>query len=1153
MPTLVFPDSDTLRLVLASGGVAAPVMGAPADVGWDDQGRLWLTTNAALTRESAAALRRFGVRVDNPGKSPHSEHIACWQQLLPLEKMPSSAPIPAGAVLFEVPGRELSSIVSEIERGAKPWSMRWLDDIANDDGSDRCLVKTESPPFFTLLRSFDDNSTLAFAEQAPRVWTAVGWRHPLADQIHVPAGKMLFLRPARHWQWRDEAAFQQRVAHENVQPVSTSIATGRLLTIPMPLRLVPLDDSAPAEMWLIRRDAFRWLEPFLQGIDERMLQRFTCAVASSNGEPALVLRVRGKGPAPILLEAPLGFRPLLKLANLYLPCGYGLAPVLRRDTIRQLLAANPERLTWLRPLEDGGFATESIASDAFRPLTEFVEHRLEMPTRRLAAWNQTAWLNFERFSVQSLEPSLPVALPESLPALKKPQPEPREDKPRTGSWLSRTLRLFFRTQSKREIPALPATEDIMAPIPVDDAVRTALPMSAPRTIEHSLRIDEARQSARTLAARFHESLEDFTPSLRLELWPKLGAAFAHANQHSDAALCWLNALWEVERPTTLWAWGWLRAEAIQAGWNPDRVDLGRWLAAPADKHRPRAVAAYALWATLQEVPPARFADSLTGLNGYLEANEQHLPIRAIWLVRTALARSTRGDVLGLAHARDRILDRLRDRGLSLASDVPSFVRNVGAEDPDRLNQVAKWLTAKRRTINEWIASLASESRPHSDTQPPLLPYLDAEIPCTQAYADLMIAWGLSRLGENNEADRLRELAAHALPDSDPIHGALRAIFDHRLHEARENQTAAALPLACRARLDGLGRNERYQVDWLLHRSRILEPLERIDPRWASTMRHYRGWNELQKQLIELPGLERNELNRKVRNLLDRFEREEPSARREILIAVLGLAGRVDRASVEVALDRALGIPISSPENLRRIVDSGLLAAAALGLDGKVRLFAHRFGSFVEEQKGQGSHELFAGLTGQTFRALRKFGMKEEADNVLSKIAQWLTRGKDLHVLRRERVSEWPVLLRTLLHVSAGWYFCGRSTQGHRIIEEARTKDLFDNAVRSFDHRVLSDRAALAVVYASTIGQIPAKLALGYFDELFLRLKHIAVSGWNTHYTLQPLELIDTVIRAVVSDDFSLGPAVRGWLDDDEFNVRQRIHREMSEWMERQGV
>ena len=32
-----------------------------------------------------------------------------------------------------------------------------------------------------------------------------------------------------------------------------------------------------------------------------------------------------------------------------------------------------------------------------------------------------------------------------------------------------------------------------------------------------------------------------------------------------------------------------------------------------------------------------------------------------------------------------------------------------------------------------------------------------------------------------------------------------------------------------------------------------------------------------------------------------------------------------------------------------------------------------------------------------------------------------------------------------------------------------------------------------------------------------------------------------VVLAVVADDFALGPAVRRWLDDDEYRVRRRIH------------
>ncbi len=1168
MPTLFFPERDTLRLVLASGGVAAPVTQTPAEAGWDAQGRLWLTTGVALPRETMAVLQRFGVRIVGSSAAATTESIACWQQLLPLEKSSLTPELLTGAVLFNVPGAELSSLLGEVERGrVKAYSFRWLDDIAGDNGSDRMLVKIESPPYFTLLRTAENsaNGLLAFVEQAPRVWVSAGWRHLFASQIRPPAGKMLLLHASGKWEWRDERPFQTAEVDATRQaPPSHSELVARserqvdtadgVAPIPIPLRLTPTDDAASAEMWIIRDATFPWLERFLQGTDESLLQRFTCAVAADDGNPVLVLRVRGKGPAPILVEAPIGYRPFLKLANLFVPCGYALAPLPRRDTIRQLLAVDPTRLTWLRPLDGGSFVAESVAIGVFRPLMELVEYRLENASQSLRPWLQVARWSFERFVVRTSAAVAPSQRPESVrthAAAVSPAPV-RDDKAGGPGWLSRTFRKLFRVNRKPKVEIPQPAADDLPPIPVEEAVRTALPSPPVRGIERSLKFDEAKARIRSITSRFHESLEEMTPAKRLELWPELAAAFAHANHQAEAALCWLNALWEQDRPSPLWAWGWLKAEAAQAGWNPHAVDLNRWLAAPADKSRPRAVAAFALWAAVQEVPPEGFEGSLTQLNAYLDAYEDRLPIRAAWLVRTALARSTRGDVLGLAHTRDRLLARLRDHGLSLAQDVPAFVRNAGSEDIDRLNQVGKWLAAKRRTINEWIASLGPEApRNATAAATPRLYELEAEVRCTQAYADLMIAWGLNRLGESNEADRVRAMAHESLADADPIHGWLRAAFDFRLKEARENLTANPLPSELQAQLGSLTSNDLYRVNRLRQRSRILEPVENVDV-WASTMQQYRGWDALRRQLLELPALEGPELNRRVKLLLEQADREEPSTRPAVLLAVLALPNRVDRALTELVLDRALAMPVGSPIYLR-ILERAIPAAAALGLDGKVRLLAHRFASYVEEQRGQGSPELLEGLTGQTFRCLRKLGMKEEADNVLSKIALWLTRGMDLKDLRRSRPNDWPVLLRTLLHVAAGWYFCGRSTQGHRIIEEARTRDLFEAPTGFYDRRTLVDRAALAVAYASTIGQIPAKIALGYFEELFLRLRNIAVSGWNSHFTLQPLELVDTVIRAVVSDDFSLGPAIRGWLDDDEFNVRQRIHREMGVWMEQQGI
>lgn len=53
--------------------------------------------------------------------------------------------------------------------------------------------------------------------------------------------------------------------------------------------------------------------------------------------------------------------------------------------------------------------------------------------------------------------------------------------------------------------------------------------------------------------------------------------------------------------------------------------------------------------------------------------------------------------------------------------------------------------------------------------------------------------------------------------------------------------------------------------------------------------------------------------------------------------------------------------------------------------------------------------------------------------------------------------------------------------------------------------------------------------------------------------MKPLQLIDAVVRSVVTDDFALGPAVRGWLDDDKFLIRRRIHRDMSNVLKSGGI
>ena len=139
--------------------------------------------------------------------------------------------------------------------------------------------------------------------------------------------------------------------------------------------------------------------------------------------------------------------------------------------------------------------------------------------------------------------------------------------------------------------------------------------------------------------------------------------------------------------------------------------------------------------------------------------------------------------------------------------------------------------------------------------------------------------------------------------------------------------------------------------------------------------------------------------------------------------------------------------------------------------------------------------------------------------------------------------------RMRLGLAIGWFIAGNEDAGTQILNHAR-EALFlsaDDDVRS--------RTELAIAYAEALGFTPARVAHGRLEEILLR-PHFRVEvmgSTNLYFTLKPLQLIDTIVRSVVTDEFTLGPAVRGWLDDDEFLIRGRIHRDLAALLRAQGM
>src|SRR5262249_41752352 len=146
---------------------------------------------------------------------------------------------------------------------------------------------------------------------------------------------------------------------------------------------------------------------------------------------------------------------------------------------------------------------------------------------------------------------------------------------------------------------------------------------------------------------------------RLALWPKLAAVNAGLNDHAEAAICWLNGLWERGELPADWLKAWLASESeIHLNGQPTTVDLERVLSVETPSQGDmRRLASAILLGCAQDPPPDTLMKRLPDIRRCVERHEFLLGVRAAWLVWLHLTRVS-GDVLGLARVRDRLIQRL---------------------------------------------------------------------------------------------------------------------------------------------------------------------------------------------------------------------------------------------------------------------------------------------------------------------------------------------------------------------------------------------------------------------------------------------------------------------------------------------------------------
>jgi hypothetical protein len=1144
---LKFPNLDTFCLALTNGAVPASVIQSRCTAGKDDKGQWWVETAATLTKAVQGDLRKLGVQLVKSMGAGSTEQANTWLEVLPLQPDPAGPErLEQTPVLFELAsGAALAQLATEILRlGNDRQSFRWLEENGDGQAGVKSLLRVVGPPYYSLLRAIDklgnkDEAPVAYIERAPRVWVELGQKHPLAEAIKPPAGKLLLLRPPRRWLLLEDAPF--RDVYDVTEFEFPEAPLGwqdrpfeKKLKIPLSLKAGGSTDGA--ELWVLRDRPVEVLNHFVQNADDQLLNRLAFAVGRHGGQVTIAVRTRQlKLPPPVLVLHAAAYKPYLKLPNLFLPAGTRLHPPLRRDVVRKLLADDPSKVIWLAPSSDGEFTPQSLPETAFRPLWDWIDYVLDSQTQELEAWMQASRFEFEPFICDAEQ-----------------QPKPRKaagsDKPR-GERRSGARAAETAPGQPLEFTEVAGVPDETKP-DLEEELLEVIPIEK----------TELQQEQRLLEEKFLGLEGGLDTEERQELWPELARVNAALEDVEEAGICWMNSLWGQEAPSPEAAWKWFRIEAsavppadgarprgrswvsrvLTSSGGTSRELAREELALLLGKEEPatadlRALAAYLVWAARRGQPPQALVDNLNAIQRFLETHERRLPVRATWLAWTHLALLSHGDVLALARARDRLLERLFQNGLRPEQDLASFLRSAGQPTSQRFRAVRKWLLDLASLAVTWVRKEMAAQPATTSAAPPM-----------EGYVDLLFAYGLARLGELDASRMLQQHAATVLGKREDVHQLLLQAFDYRIRQAQEGKPhTGPLPPEQMEYLEHMERMSRYVVDRLRQHSQILEPDLKIDP--------FRHWgarvSDLDRELSELADLsDRKEVVGRVERLLKDAPKgaKGNESRARIVRAGLEVAPRISEDFARDMLDRVTALYDAMPEardtpaleEQAKFLERAMVVAAHFDRIEHIHPLVSRFHKLLESQKGERGIKALESLAGQCFRGLRKLGMRDEIDHLLTQMADLVLQGQDVEAIDARQVPGWTSSLQALLHVAAGWYYFGRDRQADPIVKASR-KALLQQEL------LIRDKCALASSYALTVGQGPVESATTRLEELFKQLSG-TVDTYTTsrYYYLLQFDVLESAVRAVASDDFTLGSNARRWLDDDEYIVRRRIHRDL---------
>jgi len=427
---------------------------------------------------------------------------------------------------------------------------------------------------------------------------------------------------------------------------------------------------------------------------------------------------------------------------------------------------------------------------------------------------------------------------------------------------------------------------------------------------------------------------------------------------------------------------------------------------------------------------------------------------------------------------------------------------------------------------------------------------------TDAYANLIFAYGLARIGARTESASLEASTAQTLKTDDAVHRLLSRAFTYRISQAREGGPCRGplppellAPPSERGPTELESRLTRYKFNSIRKRVLILEPAEEVNP--------FRDWmkprTRLERVINSLYGItEPDKLERRTRRLLakcaeagkkvkvlaaalDLFPRLPPSFARSVLETAYGILGslppvgdlrkreRERRTSLESldplseAYSEAKAAHDKEFRDLRDLLDrlAVMEVAARRAADGSdaalLKSVIRSLIQMVEAQRGEDIFHAIPVLAGRCLQSLQRLHLRAELDQLLQQVTALLQSQPHFFLRRGGNDENRGTNLRLLLNIAAGWLFLGRSDLAAPMIEEARA---FLLAAMPNRHSI--DMAEVACRYVAALALSPLESALKGLDELFPGIGPLGdMLTTNSHFSQVRLQIIDAVVRAVV--------------------------------------